>query len=57
MSIKIDHGKCILCNSCVEVCPVKALKNDGKKIEIDKDLCIDCGACASVCQQEALDFE
>ncbi|MEM3587085.1 MAG: 4Fe-4S dicluster domain-containing protein, partial [Candidatus Jordarchaeaceae archaeon] len=44
------------CSTCVQICPVKALKIPKRKnweksfrIEIDKEKCILCGACLNSC--------
>ena len=47
-------NKCIGCNRCISVCPVKkanvALSIDGKiKTKVNMDRCIDCGACVNAC--------
>jgi len=56
-----DHGKCILCRSCVRVCEevvgVSAIglfsrgsyKEVGTPYNEKSDVCIGCGACAYVC--------
>jgi len=43
--------------SCVDVCPVDCIHDDGDedhKLYIDPDVCIDCGACEPVCPVEAI---
>ena len=53
MAVTIDEGKCTGCGSCVEVCPVEAIKvND--KAKVNEDECIDCGTCVDECPVEAL---
>lgn len=51
-----EHKKCILCNECVNVCPVqpKALKNENKKIIIDRKRCIRCFCCQEMCPVGAI---
>ncbi|PAB57247.1 YjjW family glycine radical enzyme activase [Anaeromicrobium sediminis] len=39
---------CISCSSCVDKCPVGALKKD-QKVFYDKDKCINCDECIKVC--------
>jgi NAD-dependent dihydropyrimidine dehydrogenase PreA subunit len=50
----IDKAKCVGCGSCVETCPVEAIKKDGDKYMIDAEACVDCGACEGVCPTEAI---
>ena len=43
--------------SCVDVCPVDCIHDDGdddKILYIDPDECIDCGACEPVCPVNAI---
>ena len=43
--------------SCVDVCPVDCIHDDGdddKMLYIDPDECIDCGACEPVCPTKAI---
>jgi ferredoxin len=51
--MKVDLEQCIGCGTCVEVCPLSAVRLRGKKAEIKKG-CTHCGACMKVCHQEAL---
>ena len=53
MAVTIDEEKCTGCGTCVEACPVEALKvND--KAKVDEDACIDCGTCVDECPEEAI---
>ena len=53
MAVTIDEEKCTGCGTCVEVCPVEALKvND--KAKVDEDACIDCGTCVDECPEAAI---
>jgi len=57
-----DRQKCILCNKCVDMCPVNALwhhyphKADlsDDYIFYEKDRCIGCGICAFNCPSKAI---
>ena len=59
---EIDSEKCILCEECVNVCPMDAMYHhwshleDGSDeyIRIRKEVCIGCGDCATVCPNEAI---
>lgn len=52
--IEVDHEKCINCQRCIAVCPVKFC-NDGSSdyVEINDDLCIGCGKCIEACDHNA----
>ncbi len=54
MVVKWNEEKCISCGACVGICPVKALKQEGKKIIVDETKCISCGACVAICPVGAL---
>ncbi len=47
--------ECIMCGSCVEVCPVDAISEGDPAYIIDPDTCTDCGACADECPTEAIE--
>ncbi len=46
---------CIGCEKCIPVCPVDALKIEGKLAVVDEELCISCGVCVSVCPVNAIE--
>ena len=48
-----DHGKCIKCKRCVNICPAKALSFEDK-IEIDTSKCIRCYCCHEMCPADAI---
>lgn len=52
MAYKITD-ECIMCDSCVEECPVDAISEGEDTYIIDAKLCTDCGACADVCPVDA----
>jgi|GEM_PF-720433 len=41
----VDSKKCIGCQLCVNVCPVKAITMKNGRAVIDADKCINCGIC------------
>jgi len=55
MTVKIDKDKCTGCGSCIEVCPVQAIKIKNKKAVVGQD-CVECGACLNQCPEEAIFF-
>jgi formate hydrogenlyase subunit 6/NADH:ubiquinone oxidoreductase subunit I len=55
---EVDEGKCTLCQTCVEACPVEALSLEESgaedRIVVEEDLCIGCGQCAYQCPEAAI---
>ncbi|MBN2032058.1 MAG: 4Fe-4S binding protein [Deltaproteobacteria bacterium] len=51
--INIDLEKCVGCGTCVQDCPLGAIRLKKKKASID-DRCTLCGACVRICPEEAL---
>jgi uncharacterized protein (DUF362 family)/ferredoxin len=53
-----DHDRCRLCGACVDICPAKALRIEGKgkerHIRIDYEPCIRCYCCHEVCPHDAI---
>ncbi len=49
-----DPDRCVVCGTCVERCPAKALTLDGDLPELNLDRCFGCGACATGCPSEAI---
>lgn len=47
--------ECIGCGSCVDECPVDAIKENGDKYIIDSELCTDCGTCSDNCPVDAIE--
>ncbi len=50
----VVSDKCVLCKSCVDVCPVGAFREDAAQVVVDPNVCIDCGVCISECPQGAI---
>lgn len=46
--------RCIACMTCIENCPVKAIKLKDGRAFIDKKICIECGLCKSLCPVSAI---
>jgi len=51
--MNIDIDKCVGCGTCVQDCPLGAIRLKRKKAVID-DRCSQCGACMRVCPEEAI---
>ena len=57
-----QEDKCVGCNKCINVCPVKYAneaylnENGENKIHVNEELCIHCGSCIQVCDHGARDF-
>jgi len=49
-------AKCIICGSCVEICPEKAITLTTEGIITNPDLCKLCGRCAGVCPTKAIEM-
>lgn len=49
----IITSECIMCNDCLEVCPVSAIVEGDEQYDITS-ACISCGKCVEVCPVEAI---
>ena len=50
----VVNDSCVLCKSCVDVCPVDAFHEGDTQVVVDPDTCIDCGVCIGECPQGAI---
>ena len=54
----IDQDRCILCENCVDMCPMEVIKSREEagetKLSIDLEYCLGCGVCAANCPEEAI---
>lgn len=57
MAAVVDKEKCAGCGTCVDGCPVEAIKIVDDKAVVDKDTCVGCGACVDACPCEAIKLE
>ena len=57
MAAKVDEEKCTGCETCVEACPVEAIKMVDGIAKVDSELCTDCGTCVEACPVEAISME
>ena len=56
MAAKVDKDKCTGCATCVDSCPVDAIKVQ-ETADIDENECIDCGTCVDECPEEAISLD
>jgi Fe-S-cluster-containing hydrogenase component 2 len=57
MAAVVDAEKCTGCETCVDSCPLDAIKMKDSLAVVDADTCGDCGACVDVCPVEAISME
>ena len=50
----IDVGKCTLCGTCIEHCPVSAISEHSGKAYINSRICVGCAECISACKLDAV---
>ncbi len=53
---KVDVDLCNGCESCLDVCQVKAIRLEDERAVVDGTKCIGCGLCASHCPGEAVEI-
>ncbi|MBN2655190.1 MAG: DUF362 domain-containing protein [Nitrospirae bacterium] len=53
---KWDSEKCILCNQCVEICPLDCIEFKNREFTYNAEICWRCGRCTRVCPAGALTF-
>lgn len=56
MAVTIDKEKCNACGTCVDSCPVEAIKLEDNAV-VDEENCIDCGTCVDECPEGAISLE
>ncbi len=54
MAAKVDKDKCTGCGTCVEACPLEAIKLENEKAVVDEETCTECGSCVSECPLEVI---
>lgn len=54
MAAKVDKEQCTGCGTCVEACPLEAIKLENEKAVVDEETCTECGSCVSECPLEAI---
>lgn len=60
--IRLDQERCVGCNRCITVCPMRLTNKESKDsqgnliIDIRSEYCIDCGRCIRHCDKKARQF-
>lgn len=54
---EVDYDLCTGCGTCVEICPMKAIKLKDDISSIIRKRCIGCGNCAAKCPSEAISMK
>lgn len=54
---EVDIGKCTLCKTCIDVCPIENIYMEDKKIKLNIDKCIRCYCCSEMCPKGAMDLK
>jgi len=54
---KLNPEKCVVCGTCVKLCPTEALKLVDTIINLTEEKCIGCGLCAHHCPEKAIKLE
>jgi len=53
-TVKLNHDRCIVCGTCVEICPGSAYEKVEGKIEFSPEKCVGCGDCIHHCPVQAI---
>ncbi|MDD3925167.1 MAG: 4Fe-4S binding protein [bacterium] len=56
MAYKISE-ECAQCGTCLDACPVGAIKEENGNYFIDQEECTECGTCVNECPIEAISEE
>lgn len=54
LDIEIQEEACVMCEECVEACPLQAITSDPIRFHPDK--CAACGMCVDVCPTGAISY-
>jgi len=52
--IEINPDLCIICNKCVEICPVNAISSNFPEIPAIDKSCVYCASCVEICPVNAI---
>jgi ferredoxin len=50
----VDRKKCAGCGTCLDICPVEAIKIVDNVAQISEADCAECGTCVDECPEKAL---
>ncbi|MCX5715847.1 MAG: 4Fe-4S dicluster domain-containing protein [Candidatus Omnitrophica bacterium] len=53
----VNHKNCTGCETCVKICPQKAMSKKDGRIVINYYLCISCFCCQETCPCAAIDIK
>jgi len=53
-TVRLNHDRCIVCGTCVQVCPVDAYQKVNGRIEYTLEKCVGCGDCVHHCPVKAI---
>lgn len=53
----VDDDRCTLCESCIEVCPMKTIEMEDDRVVVRETKCIGCGVCAHQCPDDSIDMK
>jgi uncharacterized protein (DUF362 family)/Pyruvate/2-oxoacid:ferredoxin oxidoreductase delta subunit len=51
---RVIWHRCIACGTCIEACPMEAIRFVDERASIDDDKCIRCYCCHEICPEEAI---
>jgi electron transport complex protein RnfB len=51
---EVNEDYCTGCETCIQICPMNAIKIDGSTAKIKAKRCIGCGNCVAKCPSEAI---
>lgn len=54
---QINQNSCINCKLCYNICPEKAIIDNGDYLKVNQDKCTYCGACYNICPSRAFVFD
>jgi Fe-S-cluster-containing hydrogenase component 2 len=55
-TVWVDVQRCTGCATCVQVCPVGAIRIENNEASLDDGICTGCGACVDACPEGAIQY-